>query len=285
MFFIGGMLVASGPVGQIFTPLDVNYVRHSEDVISASKEEYLHPDAPVNLARLLQTLDSDGYPENGITITEETANEFSNSFESIYGTEVFDQSTEGFASHLEEHIGEYTNTSTLVSVEDAVNHMSASLSDLKSDYTINLVGQTWVTQLKELRQYVSFDNRDSWGEPTICTETDMNIYSIDKYHTNHVEVEIHDNFNATTCTATGSRSFETTNYGRYTMCPSSECNYSDLNRITGWEENSEENHRREKETRHHIMGSDKVITIHEIQFTDDDKDYWQVARYESARNP
>lgn len=284
LFYIGNIFITGGPVGQIFTPLNVAYIKGPFQVneLDEDEQQFLHSHASINRARLLQTLDSDGYPDNGITITEETANEFSSKFNSVYDSNMFFQFTEDFASDLEEHIGEYTNTSALVSAESAINHMSASLSEIESDYAINLVGQTWQTQLKELRQYVSFDDRETWGEPTICTETDMTIYSIEDFYDSHVDVEIWDSYNATTCTRTGEASSETAYYGRHTMCPSSECKYSDLNYISDWRQDLPYG-RSEKSTRFHLEGSEKITTIQEIRFTYDDQDYWQVARYESER--
>ena len=276
-FNIANYPLGYAPIGKITTPYTLTPFKFSGDL-----SKNIHSDWPVNISRFLQTLDVDGDPENGITISAETTASFKTIHNNQDNLPNFNLSTEDFADHIEQYIGEYTNTSTLVSEEDAIAHISAYLNNFETDYSIDLNGHKWVTQLKELRQYVSHDEGATWLFTKTCTETDMNIYSIEEFYSGYVKVEIWDSFDTNTCSRTGEKSFETENYGKYTLCPREECTFSDLNSISNWQYNAS-NERFEKVARSHVLGTEKINLIKEVKFTYDNKSYWHVMRYESER--
>ena len=83
-------------------------------------------DVVINVLRLLQTLDDDGNPDNGITISQQTLNDF-------IGKDVeVNQPAAAFETEAEAAIGE-----TLVTEEDAEAHFAASQqADLRGSWLI-----------------------------------------------------------------------------------------------------------------------------------------------------
>lgn len=113
-FMIGGIPLPSVPATGRVTPADM-----------ASDEQ---PDQVTNILRLLQSLDEDGDPDNGITIPDQTHTDLANaqlelgqpavSFESAYDSEVRSQTS-----------------ADLVNAEDAENHFNESQqADLRGSW-------------------------------------------------------------------------------------------------------------------------------------------------------
>lgn len=113
-FFIGDLLFPAVAASGVVTPLDI-----------ADSEDPNEP-AVVNMVRLLQTLDEDGDPDNGITITE-TAKSTATAID-------FTQSVEDFASstavtELISNAGQDSPVSELISASDALDHFVSQLAD------------------------------------------------------------------------------------------------------------------------------------------------------------
>ena len=108
-FYIGNIALGSAPGADVVTPIDLSANGGQLD------------DTAINVLRLLQTLDEDGDPSNGIAITDRThlvASQFADD------TLRVERDSEGFAQSpaLLKFIGEVTNVSGLISAEDAVDH-------------------------------------------------------------------------------------------------------------------------------------------------------------------
>lgn len=116
-FYIGNIALGFAPAAEILTPTDIT---GSEDGIS---------DAAINVLRLLQTLDEDGDPSNGISISANTHRVASQIPEGAIN--VFTDSQE-FAQNetLLSLIGQVTNVSGLVATENAVSHFRATQQQL-----------------------------------------------------------------------------------------------------------------------------------------------------------
>lgn len=120
-FHIGSIALGSAGGAHIVTPAD----------LSASRGNH---DAVVNVLRLLQTLDEDGDPGNGISITSRThlvASQFADDAIRV------DTDAESFAQNpsLLKLIGEVTNLSGLIPVEPALAHVQQSQQALGLEYT------------------------------------------------------------------------------------------------------------------------------------------------------
>lgn len=122
-FSIGGIIIGSVMGGSIVTPLDL--VPHAASVSD---------DQVLNIARLLQTLDDNGDPDDGITITPAV------SAAALDFTVDFSLSVEAFANASEHAVmlAELTALTSagprnLVSASDARLHLQDSLFDLSND--------------------------------------------------------------------------------------------------------------------------------------------------------
>ncbi|MCT4613513.1 MAG: hypothetical protein N4A49_01410 [Marinifilaceae bacterium] len=130
-FFIGSLKLPSTNATGRLSPADLS---NSDDISNRSV---------VNIARLLQTLDEDGDPTNGITITEAAkniANEYTTGLEDF----VFDIPKEDFSkdpiiNEIIKNGGQNTALSNLVSETDAINHLQSTLDNLSFDAS-NLSG-------------------------------------------------------------------------------------------------------------------------------------------------
>jgi hypothetical protein len=97
-----------------------------------------HPDFALNLIRLLQTMDSDADPANGITLPTVAGSMSIN----------LDQPTTAFDS--DPAVGSFIGTRTLVSASTAVAHLTGTIATSNPGYSVNLVGRTATSR-------VSFD--------------------------------------------------------------------------------------------------------------------------------
>ncbi len=98
-FYLGELLLGRVDVADVITPL----------TLFPNNEQ-----AALNLARLLQTLDSDGDPDNGITIDEEDLNQFAGS--------ALDFTSDNFEAEVEVIIEE-----ELIDEDDAREHLNESM--------------------------------------------------------------------------------------------------------------------------------------------------------------
>ncbi|WP_428737666.1 hypothetical protein [Sulfurimonas sp.] len=106
-FSINGFVIGSASAGDVITP------------------QTLFPNntqAQANLAQLLQTLDSDGNPENGITIDSE-----SQEVQGLNGNITIDFSQVDFDSVMTSHIGK-----TLVDETNATAHLNLTLQNIEN---------------------------------------------------------------------------------------------------------------------------------------------------------
>lgn len=117
-FFIGNIALGSAPAADIVTPADI---AGSSGGLNA---------ASVNILRLLQTLDFDGDPSNGISITTNTHLAASQLEESDIQV---DADSEAFSQNpaLLDLIAQVTNLSGLIPSENAVQHFQQSQQQLR----------------------------------------------------------------------------------------------------------------------------------------------------------
>ena len=120
-FFIGSIALGSAPAAGIVTPADI---AGSKSGLDSGLN-----DASVNILRLLQTLDFDGDPANGISITTNTHLVASQLEESDIQV---NSDADSFAQNpaLLNLIGQVTNLSGLVPAENAVQHFRQSQQQL-----------------------------------------------------------------------------------------------------------------------------------------------------------
>ncbi|NKF52758.1 hypothetical protein G3R49_19565 [Shewanella sp. WXL01] len=141
-FAIGDLTFPETSAKEAVTPLDI---ANTEDVTN---------NQVVNMARLLQTLDKDGDPSNGITITEDAA--------AAAEPVDFSQSPDEFAASNAVNAvitngGQDTPVAELVSEEAAVDHLDDTL--IEEGIQVGIVG-TWtpVEDENELLGLVFFDD-------------------------------------------------------------------------------------------------------------------------------
>lgn len=120
-FAIGNIQLGSAEASSIVTPLD----------LSPSIDDGLN-DAAVNILRLLQTLDEDGDPSNGISISESTHIAATRVESGAINVNV---DIEAFESNpnLVQFIGQATNVSDLVEYQRAVAHFQETRAQLLSE--------------------------------------------------------------------------------------------------------------------------------------------------------
>jgi hypothetical protein len=119
IFFIGAIVLGSATAKAVMTPADLVPTRLIQD--RQAREDYL-----LNLIRLLQTLDADGVPDNGIrllpaAITTEPVSDID-----------FAASIANFEGNLDlqTYIGQATNVSSLIDSATAMAHFEASVAAL-----------------------------------------------------------------------------------------------------------------------------------------------------------
>ncbi len=124
-FYLGDLLLGTVSVASEITPRDL----------------FENEQAALNLARLLQTLDSDGNPENGITINEDAVTAFSNV--------VLDFTSEDFVGNAQDAIGQI-----LINEDEARNHLDESMASLQRT-TQNFKGTTQEVSFTEDTAYLT----------------------------------------------------------------------------------------------------------------------------------
>ena len=129
-FSIGSLILGAAVANSTVTPLELGTLNGS---LENGKLDYQsnHQDRATNTLRLLQTLDSDSYPENGITISENTRDSI-NSI--VNGNLNFNLDEEEFETQqtLLDLLSLATNTGKLISSEQAIEHFKTTLESLRS---------------------------------------------------------------------------------------------------------------------------------------------------------
>lgn len=132
-FFIGDLELSPVPATGIVTPLDLD---GSDDTSDPTV---------VNIIRLLQTLDEDGDPDNGISITETAKN---SATQVDFTLSINDFESSSAVSDLVANSGS-TNT-TLVSRNEAIAHFEDTLVEEGEDFVANSnITGIWVTDLTD----------------------------------------------------------------------------------------------------------------------------------------
>lgn len=114
-FYIGNSAIGQSLAGSIITPAEMT-------------DETSNADRVTNILRFLQTMDSDGDPSNGITISESTI-AFAETLEVNIN---FDQSSADFEASADPFLSTVSRAE-FVSAEDAKNHFEKTLADTEVD--------------------------------------------------------------------------------------------------------------------------------------------------------
>lgn len=117
-FAIGGLSLPSAPAGQVVTPLDLAGTDDATDNVV------------VNISRLLQTLDADGDPSNGITITA-AANTITTQVDFDVTVEAFEINSDVLDVIIAG--GQDAVPSGLVSADDAIAHLNSTLEQVTAE--------------------------------------------------------------------------------------------------------------------------------------------------------
>lgn len=193
-FSLHGQKIIEAKGYSILTPLDNSLAAHDDYVL--------------NVITLLQTLDSDGDPTNGIKIDPITGTMNVN----------LNQTTQNFASDtaIIEFIAANSN-SPLVTPETAVSHFSDTLTSVNDGYTLDITGKT-ATSVITADYCVSDFNV---GFTYTFRSSDYTFTGIDQINSN----------NFTNCTAgTSSTSTDTYNsFPDFGLDCGPVCSYKDLN--------------------------------------------------------
>lgn len=129
-FSIGHLTLGAAIADNTVTPLELGTL-HGSLLDGELNYKNNHQDRATNTLRLLQTLDSDSYPDNGITISENTRISINSLVNSTIN---FNLAGEEFETQqaLIDLLSLATNTGELVSAEQAVEHFKATLDSLRS---------------------------------------------------------------------------------------------------------------------------------------------------------
>lgn len=128
-FFIGDLEFPSVTASATVTPLDLAGTTDTEDNVV------------VNIIRLLQTLDQDGNPDNGITITDE-AKEAATEVDFDVDTAEFEADTD--VLNLIANGGQDTAVTELISEEEAIANFEDTLDEEDIDFYPNALAGVWV---------------------------------------------------------------------------------------------------------------------------------------------
>lgn len=252
-FSIGNLTLGRIAVSDIITPL--SFSNESSDL-----------DLPINLARFIQTLDDDQNPENGINIDNQTIADINTTYSGIPAID-FDQPSDDFVSSVEQNLGLYAPSSTLISADDAATHLNATLNNDDS-YQLDLEGTTWTGTIVNLRVY-NFDE-DTWVFSHACGE--LGQVSLETYRANAIDTEIADLIDSDECTVGGQLDRFSYTYNENSLCPNVICSLHDLNRA-GVEFFDSEDNRHEQISKQHAPGSDTVLVTKTITYRNTDFPY------------
>ncbi|MGM0563813.1 MAG: hypothetical protein ACQES2_05730 [Pseudomonadota bacterium] len=162
IFYIGSLELPSATAASIVTPLDLAGTQDTSN------------DVVVNVSRLLQTLDEDGNPDNGITISESAVNAAS---QVDFSLPVEDFETSGAVQNLVANSG--SPNTTLIPVNDAIEHLESTLDE---NFSIDMSERTaasvitysecpsvpgvWVYSFTDSE--ITLTGSDTWEAPPGC---------------------------------------------------------------------------------------------------------------------
>lgn len=137
-FSIGNLVMGAAVADSTITPLELGTLTNGN-----LSYESNHQDRATNTLRLLQTLDSDGYPENGISISDSTVAAI-NELIAVDGVDKTGGVNGVIDFNLEETVFETqatlvqllsaaTNTGILVTPEQAIAHFKETLKNLEKN--------------------------------------------------------------------------------------------------------------------------------------------------------
>lgn len=135
-FYIGNLKLGEAKGEAIVTPIHLSY-DSTEDIAAMLEAKTGFNVNTVNMLRLLQTLDSDGDPNNGIHISAQI-----HTAAKLLSPDALDLSAgiEQFAenSTLSTLLGQFTNLSQLTDADNALAHFQDTLDSLVLDTTATL---------------------------------------------------------------------------------------------------------------------------------------------------
>ncbi|MDX1693751.1 MAG: hypothetical protein R3208_08285 [Ketobacteraceae bacterium] len=198
---------------------------------------------PVNIARFLQTLDSDGNPDNGIAIEASARSAFTNTTKT-FPDDYFDQ--RNFSTVAEGDIRFVLNNQeiVLVDAETARSHLNQTLATI--DEQISLPGTRWRTDYMPINLSY-FDEAEGWVTRQTCTDQDYGLYRIDEYGASRVTSTYWESFSwLPRCERTGQEVVEQSrDYDENTLCGHklasdsnanlTLCTFADLNSVETYE--------------------------------------------------
>ena len=129
-FAIGSLTLGAAIADSTVTPLELGTLNGS---LQDGELDYQnnHQDRATNTLRLLQTLDSDSYPDNGISISENTRISINSLVNSTINFNLAGDEFEAQQALLD-LLSLATNTGELVSAEQAIEHFKTTLESLRS---------------------------------------------------------------------------------------------------------------------------------------------------------
>lgn len=153
-FFIGDLELPEVDARGVITPLDL-----------ADTDELTHQ-AVLNIAILLQSLDSDGNPANGITINYEQI------VASATAIASFDVDPVAFSTNISGFVS--AAGGTLVSVESAQAHLQSTIENLDTLTAERLIG-TWLIDGDDYRAIVAFLDATRYISIEVTEEETTNL--------------------------------------------------------------------------------------------------------------
>ncbi len=130
VFFVGGVELPAVAAGPVLTPL------------SFAEQENTVDEVVVNISRLLQTLDVDGNPDNGITITEEAKMAATTAID--FSVPVSEFAVNSNVLGLVANAGQNSVVNELVSVSEAILHLEDTLGSVQA--ANNMIGLWQLTE-------------------------------------------------------------------------------------------------------------------------------------------
>ena len=129
VFKIGSLIIGQSNAKGVVTPIDLVPGADADNSPESNPQV-------VKILQILQTLDSDGDPGNGISISQETRDASEEIFDPDTNFQVIDLTS---SPQIEAWVLESTGDTEIVSVEEAVNEFRVSLDEIEGD-TLTLGG-------------------------------------------------------------------------------------------------------------------------------------------------
>ena len=140
-FSIGSITFPSVVAKSVITPLDL---------VGETDLENLENQEAINIARLLQSLDSDGDTSNGIQISDESHEQLSNPEQVLLN---FDISATEFETQASDLLQSLPEPVTLISEKEAITHLQETVASIieenSDDYVIRRVYKSSIEELSD----------------------------------------------------------------------------------------------------------------------------------------